>query len=48
MTSSIGGGSGGDIQFLFADDILADNFTAVSAPFETVPRHVQNEARHAA
>jgi 3-methyl-2-oxobutanoate hydroxymethyltransferase len=25
MTSSIGGGSGGDIQFLFADDILGNN-----------------------
>ena len=25
MTSSIGAGSGGDIQFLFADDILGNN-----------------------
>ena len=25
LTSSIGGGSGGDIQFLFADDILGNN-----------------------
>ena len=32
MTSSIGGGSGGDIQFLFADDILGNN----APPY---PRH---------
>jgi len=32
MTSSIGGGSGGDIQFLFAEDILGNN----SPPY---PRH---------
>ena len=25
LTSSIGGGAGGDIQFLFADDILGNN-----------------------
>jgi 3-methyl-2-oxobutanoate hydroxymethyltransferase len=25
LTSSIGGGSGGDIQFLFAEDILGNN-----------------------
>ena len=25
MTSSIGAGSGGDIQFLFAEDVLANN-----------------------
>ena len=25
LTSSIGAGSGGDIQFLFADDILGNN-----------------------
>ena len=32
MTSSIGGGSGGDIQFLFAEDILGNN----APPY---PRH---------
>ena len=32
LTSSIGGGSGGDIQFLFADDILGNN----APPY---PRH---------
>ena len=32
LTSSIGAGSGGDIQFLFADDILGNN----APPY---PRH---------
>ncbi|GIS90036.1 MAG: hypothetical protein CM1200mP20_00770 [Pseudomonadota bacterium] len=36
LTSSIGGGSGGDIQFLFADDILGKKPAAVSAPLQTV------------
>jgi 3-methyl-2-oxobutanoate hydroxymethyltransferase len=35
MTSSIGAGSGGDIQFLFAEDILGNNATPV-------PRHAKS------
>ncbi len=38
LTSSIGGGSGGDIQFLFADDILGNN----APPY---PRH-SKQYRH--